>query len=133
MEVRIDDETHPAPARSPAHAPACPRGGSVERARELISDVPRYLVEAYSSGSEQALNDARERASAAAELGVGIRSLRTTFLPADEVVLHLFDAPSAAALDGAAKRAGLQFERIVEAVEGPVSAPRAATAAMEEP
>jgi hypothetical protein len=43
---------------------------------------------------------------------------RTTFLPGDETILHVFEAPSLAALHRAARRAALQCERIVEAVEG---------------
>ena len=43
--------------------------------------------------------------------------MRTTFLPSDETVLHLFVAPSAAALTKAGRLAELRFERIVEAVE----------------
>jgi len=39
-------------------------------------------------------------------------------VPGDEIVLHLFEAPSAAALEDAGGRAALRYERIVEAVEG---------------
>ncbi len=78
--------------------------------------MPRYLVESYTSGS--AVDDARERARRAAELGTNVRYVRTTFLPEDETVLHMFDAPSAAAVDAAGRLAALQYERIVEAVEG---------------
>ena len=45
-----------------------------------------------------------------------------TFLSGDETVLHLFEAPSAAELDRAGRRAELEFERIVEAVEGSLGA-----------
>lgn len=79
--------------------------------------MPSYLVEAYGAGPS-AVDDARTRAQRAAELGDGVRYLRTTFLPSDEVILHLFEAPSVSALDEAGRRAALQFERIVEAVEG---------------
>lgn len=79
--------------------------------------MPSYLVESYAASSS-AVADARERARHAAELGVGVRYVRTTFLPEDETILHLFEAPSAAALDEAGRRAALSFERIVEAVEG---------------
>ncbi len=37
-------------------------------------------------------------------------------------ILYLFEAPSAAALDEAGRRAALPFERIVEAVEGSMGA-----------
>jgi hypothetical protein len=79
--------------------------------------VPRYLVESYTASTPSAVEDARQRALRAAELGAGIRYLRTTFLPGDETVLHLFEAPSADALNEAGQQAELPFERIVEAVE----------------
>ena len=79
--------------------------------------MPSYLVEAYAASGELALTEARARACRAAELGAGIRYVRTTFLPEDEVVLHLFEAPSMEALDLAGQRAALPFERIVEAVD----------------
>ena len=79
--------------------------------------MPSYLVESYAADSPTAVDEARERARRTAELGIGVRYVRTTFLPGDETILHLFEAPSAAALDEAGKRAALPFERIVEAVE----------------
>jgi hypothetical protein len=79
--------------------------------------MPSFLVESYVPGPA-GVDDARERARRTAELGDGIRHLRTTFLPDDETILHFFEAPSVEALDEAGKRAALQFERIVEAVEG---------------
>jgi hypothetical protein len=80
--------------------------------------VPRYLVESYTARTETAVAEARARARLAAELGIGVRYVRTTFLPGDETILHLFEAPSAAALGEAGRRAALPFERIVEAIEG---------------
>ena len=80
--------------------------------------MPSYLVESYLADSPGAVDDARERARRTADLGVGVRYLRTTFLPDDETILHLFEAPSAEALDEAGRQAALPFERIVEAVEG---------------
>lgn len=80
--------------------------------------MPSYLVESYAARSPGAVEEARERARRTAELGADVHYLRTTFLPDDEVILHLFEAPSAAALDEAGRLAALPFERIVEAVEG---------------
>jgi hypothetical protein len=85
--------------------------------------VPSFLVESY-VGSSTAADEARERARRTADLGVGVRYVRTTFLPEDETILHLFEAPSASVLDEAGRRAALQFERIVEAVEGAADAPK---------
>lgn len=79
--------------------------------------MPSYLVESYLAGSPGALDEARSRARRTAELGDGVRYLRTTFLPGDETIMHLFEAPSASVLDKAGRRARLEFERIVEAVE----------------
>lgn len=81
--------------------------------------MPSYVVESYLSNSPAAVADARGRAHLAAELEESIRYVRTTFLPGDEVVLHLFDAPGDDAVRRAARRAELPYDRIVEAVEGP--------------
>jgi hypothetical protein len=78
--------------------------------------MPSYLVESYAAGS--VVDDQRERARRAAEVGTGVRYVRTTFLPGDETVLHVFEASSAEALREAASAAALPYERIVEAVEG---------------
>jgi hypothetical protein len=79
--------------------------------------VPRFLVESYVAASAAAVDDASTRARLTAELGSGVGYVRTTFVPGDETVLHLFDAPSREALDEAAHLAGLDFDRIVEVVD----------------
>jgi hypothetical protein len=80
--------------------------------------MPTYLVESYGPNRDDALRDARERAARAAQLGVGVHYVRTTFVPDDETVLHVFEAASADDLRRAAALAALQHERIVEAKEG---------------
>jgi hypothetical protein len=80
--------------------------------------MPSYVVESYSADSPAALDEARARAQLTAELGKGVRYVRTTFLPGDETLLHLFEAPSAEALGQAGELAELSYERIVEAIEG---------------
>jgi hypothetical protein len=75
-----------------------------------------YLMESYAAGA--VVDDQRRRAQEAAEVGVGVRYVRTTFLPGDETVLHVFEAASAEALREAARVAALPYERIVEADEG---------------
>ena len=67
--------------------------------------MPSYLVESY-AGSSPAAADARERARRTAELDAEGVYVRTTYLPADEVILHLFEAPSAEALVRAGRQAG---------------------------
>lgn len=84
--------------------------------------MPSYLVELYlprSSGDEARVAGQRARA-AAEELsreGVPIRCLRTTFLPDDETCFHLFEAPTAAAVEEVVRRATLGRARIVPAIE----------------
>ena len=79
--------------------------------------MPNYLVESYLADTPTAVEEARERARSVADERGGVRYVRTTFLPGDETILHVFEAPSLTALRRAARRASLQCERIVEAVE----------------
>jgi hypothetical protein len=82
--------------------------------------MPVFLVESYLPGSQNALDDAPASAHRAADQaaldGVAIHYVGTTFVPVDETCLHLFEAPSASAMGTAAARAGLVYDRIVEAV-----------------
>lgn len=78
--------------------------------------MPRFLVESYVADSSAAFDEARERARLTAEQSTEVGYVESTYVPGDETVLHLFDAPSVAVLEQAGRRAGLQFERIVEAV-----------------
>ena len=84
--------------------------------------MPSYVVEAYVSSLERGkLDDAAERArEAAAALsaeGRRIRFVRSTFLPVDEVGFLVFVAESADVVGEVTERAGITYERIVEAVE----------------
>ena len=79
--------------------------------------MPKFLVESYVVATGSAFDDACVRARLTAEATAGVTYVHTTFVPEDETVLHLFDAPSAEELDAAGQRAGLRFERIVEAIE----------------
>jgi hypothetical protein len=90
-----------------------------ERARCDARCMPRYLVEGHVPDSPAAHADARQRATRTGLFGGGVRHVRTTLLPTDEVALHLFDAPSLAALQRAGELAALHYERIVEAVDAP--------------
>lgn len=81
--------------------------------------MPSYLVESYAAG--RVVEDQGERARLAAELGTGVRYVRTTFLPGDETVLHVFEAPSLGAVRRAVRRSALQCDRIIEAVESSAS------------
>lgn len=77
--------------------------------------MPTYIVEAYSSDAGVA--DQRLRAERAAQLGTSIRYIRTTVVPGDQTVLHLFEATSPDALREAVTNAALECDRIVEVVE----------------
>ena len=79
--------------------------------------MPSFLIESYTVANPSAMQDALARARRAAELGDGVSYVRTTCVPTDETCLHMFEAPSSAALGEAARLAGLGHLRIVEAVE----------------
>ena len=72
--------------------------------------MPEYLVELYSIANPDS--------AALARLGEGrgIRYLRSIVIPGDQTCLHLVEADSAAQVAEAFDRAGLQADRIVEAV-----------------
>src|SRR5207253_531088 len=74
--------------------------------------VPDYCLELYlAGGSQAALEEAAERARAAAESfgapGGSVRYLRSTYLPEDETCLHFFAAASGEDVAEAARQAGL--------------------------
>jgi hypothetical protein len=79
--------------------------------------VPNYLVESYAPHRHPVVDDACERARQVGQLEDGVRYVRTTFIPEDETILHLFEASSTEALQRALRLASLQHERIVEAIE----------------
>ncbi len=83
--------------------------------------MPSYLVDAYLPRSRAAeLSDLIGRLRAAAEEltaeGTQVRHVRSSFLPADELFLHLMEAESPEAAGEATRRAGLAPEHIVEAL-----------------
>jgi hypothetical protein len=81
--------------------------------------VTTYLIEAYVAGGD--LADLEDRARAAAETmsneGHAVRYLRSVLVRADETCFHLFEAASEDIVAELAQRAGLRYERIVEAEE----------------
>ena len=76
-----------------------------------------YLVESYLADTADAAEEARKRARSLDDARAGVRYVRTTFLPGDETIFHVFEAPSLSAVRRAARTAALAHERIVEAVE----------------
>jgi hypothetical protein len=83
--------------------------------------VPSYLVETYLTRGRAAERRASERRArtAAAELTQGSRLVRfdrAIHVPDDEICFYVFDAPSARDAAHAARRAGLDPLRVVEAL-----------------
>src|SRR5262245_15134169 len=75
----------------------------------------RYLIEAYAI--QRAVEVEQERAALAARFGAGVRYVRSSFVPGDRTIFHVFEAPSLAALRRAARDAMLQCDRIVAVIE----------------
>jgi hypothetical protein len=90
--------------------------------------VPSYLVETYLARErteERATRERRAR-SAADELTRGKKRVRfdhSIHVPADEICFYVFDAPSARVATYAARRAGLDPIRVVEAVSSGIEQP----------
>jgi hypothetical protein len=83
--------------------------------------MPSYLIEGYLPRSRAAeLTESVARLRRAAEAltaeGVRVRHVRSSFLPADELFLHVLEAESAEAAGDATTRAGMSPERIIEEV-----------------
>lgn len=83
--------------------------------------MPSYLVETYLTRGRASDRRASERRArtAAAELTQGSRHVRfdhSIHVPEDEICFYVFDAPSADDAALAARRAGLDPLRVVEAV-----------------
>lgn len=81
-----------------------------------------YVVEMYvprGRAGERSKLDRRARAAASslAAEGVPVRHVRSVFMPEDEICLQFFEAPAPDAVVETARRARLQYERIVEATE----------------
>ena len=85
-----------------------------------VRTVPVFMVERYLPDlTPDAVRDQVHREQ---ELP-GLRHLRTTYLPGDDLCFSLFEASSLAAVSRANDRAGMAYERIIEAfdvtAEGP--------------
>ena len=82
--------------------------------------MPNYLVESYAPRSGAGLDESIARVRLAAKEiaaeGVGLRHVRSTFVPEDEICFHVFEAESVAVIDEVGRRAGLPFERVAEAM-----------------
>ena len=83
--------------------------------------MPSYLVESYLPRSRsRELSETATRARSAAEAlaaeGARVSYVRSTFLPSDEVFLHTFEADSVDLISEVSRRAGIEPDRVVEAV-----------------
>ena len=83
--------------------------------------MPSYLVEPYLTRgrTDERITSERRARTAAAELAQGSRLVRfdhSIHVPEDEICFYVFDAPSARDAALAARRAGLDPLRVVEAV-----------------
>jgi uncharacterized protein DUF4242 len=81
--------------------------------------VERYLPAVPPGELAAAVERDRRAAAGMTAAGIPVRHLSTIYVPSDESCFSLFDAPSADALREAQERAGIGFERIVEAVQLP--------------
>ena len=81
--------------------------------------MPTFIVESY--GAAGAVADQRARAELIPRLATGISYVRTTIVPGDQTLLHVFEASSPEALRDAVAIAALECDRIVEVVEAPGS------------
>lgn len=77
--------------------------------------MPTYIVESYAA--DGAVADEQRRAELIPRLGTGINYIRTTIVPGDQTLLHVFEATSPEALRDAVAMAALGCDRIVEVVE----------------
>jgi hypothetical protein len=91
--------------------------------------MPSYLIESYlprsRAGELPAVVGRLRRAteSLTAE-GMPVEHLRSTFLPNDELCLHLLEAESAATVGEASRRAAIEPARVVQALAvAPADAP----------
>ena len=95
-----------------------------------------FLVEHYWSGItpdgfEAAAERVRQSAAALASTGLHIHFLHSTLVPEDDAAFCVFDAESAVVVEQAYARAGVPYERVLDALEVGVerTAPSATPAA----
>ncbi len=91
--------------------------------------MAEFLLEFYVARSDGvAVERGEKRARIAAEglmnEGTPIHFLRSIFVPEDETCFYLYEAETVEAVREAARRAGLTFDRVTEAVAGVSSPPQ---------
>jgi len=91
--------------------------------------MPSYLIESYLPRSRYdelpaVVSRLRHAAETLAAEGTRVRHLRSTFVPNDELCLHLLEAESAATVGEASRRAAIEPARVVQALPvAPTDAP----------
>jgi hypothetical protein len=78
----------------------------------------QFLVEVFMprAAAGELASAERHAAAASTQLDGGVRYVRATYIPEDEICFFVFDAPSGRDAALAAQRAGLEPIRVVEAV-----------------
>jgi hypothetical protein len=89
---------------------------------QQTAGVSTYLVEHYWPGItaerfERAADQVRRSADAMARAGVRIRLLHSTLVPDDDAAFCVFEAESRAVVEEAYSRAGVPYERVLEALQ----------------
>lgn len=84
--------------------------------------MPTFIVERYWPGVTeeqltQALIGSQQVIAQMNRAGIPVRHLRSALLPSEEVVFSLYEGPSVESVREANDRAGIHFDRIVEAIE----------------
>jgi hypothetical protein len=91
--------------------------------------MPSYLIESYLSRSRSSeltaeVTRLRRATDSLTAEGVRVRHVRSTFLPDDELCLHLVEAESPATVSEASRRAAIEPARVVQALPvAPADAP----------
>jgi hypothetical protein len=88
--------------------------------------MPEYLAERYQTGTtlERARAEAEQLTAAALELareGERLSFLGSTYVPADEAIFSWFQSSSEQPVIAVHERAGVAYERIVEAIGVPAA------------
>jgi len=79
--------------------------------------MPSFILETYVARlPEGGLGELVHRARAATT-GTSVSHVRSYFVPEDDMCMHVFEGPSAAAVRDIADGAGLEAERIVQSVD----------------
>lgn len=83
--------------------------------------MPSYLIESYLPRSRSGelpaqVSRLRRATEGLTAEGTSVRHLRSTFLPEDELCLHLLEAASAETAGEASRRASIEPARVISAV-----------------